>query len=338
MSCRFSVTAHLWRILFLLLLTTIVFYTFRDPYDRDGMTLLNESSAAATPQCRPSQPTIYIVKSIHGQNVPFLLGTFYLIGLKIGADFYISDDMQNNDWQLASNTKSSVVFCLTQCSSVIAKLQQYTQNVITITAIRDPVQLFRQQFATLDVQAFNRASNDLVRFMSDPVLFYRNDEADAAYARNFLSSSLEIEANGDYMSFVDSLRMLDSMMGVVIVCEYMIESMVLLEAELGLECIDWEGLLYLYQSNEYEPSANTPLNSQIKNWNELDWELYQHFNTTLTRKIKQFGAERLVEKVAQYELRLDEMSSQCQEGAALPFCEYQINDADVLRFIRNTKN
>ena len=53
--------------------------------------------------------------------------------------------------------------------------------------------------------------------MSDPVLFYRNDEADAAYARNFLSSSLEIDANGDYMSFVDSLRMLDSMMGVVIV-------------------------------------------------------------------------------------------------------------------------
>ena len=53
--------------------------------------------------------------------------------------------------------------------------------------------------------------------MSDPVSFYRHDEADAAYARNFLSSSLEIDPNGDYMSFVDSLRMLDSMMGVVIV-------------------------------------------------------------------------------------------------------------------------
>ena len=32
MSCRFSVTAHLWRILFLLLLTTIVFYTFRGKF------------------------------------------------------------------------------------------------------------------------------------------------------------------------------------------------------------------------------------------------------------------------------------------------------------------
>ena len=63
--------------------------------------------------------------------------------------------MQNSDWQLASNTKSSIVFCLSQCSSVIAKLQQYTPNVITITAIRDPVQLFRQQFSTLNVQVIN---------------------------------------------------------------------------------------------------------------------------------------------------------------------------------------
>ena len=49
----------------------------------------------------------------------------------------------------------------------------------------------------------------------------------------------------------------------------MIESIVLLKSELGLECIDWDGLLYLYQSNDFEPSANTPLNSQIKNWNEV---------------------------------------------------------------------
>ena len=53
------------------------------------------------------------------------------------------------------------------------------------------------------------------------------------------------------------------------ISEYMIESIVLLKNELGLDCIDWDGLLYLYQSNDYEPSANTPLNNQIKNWNEV---------------------------------------------------------------------
>ena len=53
----------------------------------------------------------------------------------------------------------------------------------------------------------------------------------------------------------------------------MIESIVLLKHELGLDCIDWDGLLYLYQSNDYEPSANTPLNTQIKNWNEVSSKL-----------------------------------------------------------------
>ena len=139
----------------------------------------------------------------------------------------------------------------------------------------------------------------------------------------------------------------------------MIESIVLLKNELGLDCIDWDGLLYLYQSNDYEPSANTPLNNQIKNWNEvillqfqqlkikrfqLDWELYQHFNTTLTRKIKQFGADKLVDQVAQYELRLDEISAQCQDGSRNTYCSGQLcfdlcygslTEEDVLKFIRN---
>ena len=60
--------------------------------------------------------------------------------------------MKSNDWQLTSRTKSSIVFCVDQCSSVIAKLQQYSSSVVTITAVRDPVQLFRQQFSISSVQ------------------------------------------------------------------------------------------------------------------------------------------------------------------------------------------
>ena len=53
--------------------------------------------------------------------------------------------------------------------------------------------------------------------MSNPSQFYQSGDSDAIYAKNFLSSSFEIDPNADYMSFVDSLRMLDSVMGTVIV-------------------------------------------------------------------------------------------------------------------------
>ena len=119
--------------------------------------------------------------------------------------------------------------------------------------------------------------------MGNPSAYYRENEEGSIYAKNFLSSSFGISPNADFMTFADSLRLLDTNYNFAIIwwvlifrnqikskfSEYMIESIVLLKSELGLECIDWDGLLYLYQSNDFEPSANTPLNSQIKNWNEV---------------------------------------------------------------------
>ena len=99
MSCRFSVATHLWRFLFLLLLTTIVFYTFQGKFflSKISSKLTQEPHEAAQvvnnapppPQCRPKQPTVYFVAS-SDTSTNFLFGTFYLLGAQISADFYLS--------------------------------------------------------------------------------------------------------------------------------------------------------------------------------------------------------------------------------------------------------
>jgi len=143
------------------------------------------------------------------------------------------------------------------------------RTFVIIAAARDPVQLFRKRFSDANIQSFERAGGDLVRYAAEPERYYRASDSDARFARNFLSASFEIDPNGDYSAFVDALQMLDTMGAFVIICEYMLESIVLLKYTLGLECIDWDGLLYINQDGDYEQSANTPLNNQIKNWNEV---------------------------------------------------------------------
>ena len=98
MSCRFSVATHLWRFLFLLLLTTIVFYTFQGNFDAKTKSNFGSEPHAAAPvvnkappppQCRPKQPTVYFVTS-SDSSTNFLFGTFYILGSQISADFYLS--------------------------------------------------------------------------------------------------------------------------------------------------------------------------------------------------------------------------------------------------------
>ena len=46
--------------------------------------------------------------------------------------------------------------------------------------------------------------------MGNPGAYYRENEEGSIYAKNFLSSSFGISPNADFMTFADSLRLLDT--------------------------------------------------------------------------------------------------------------------------------
>ena len=46
--------------------------------------------------------------------------------------------------------------------------------------------------------------------MGNPSAYYRENEEGSIYAKNFLSSSFGISPNADFMTFADSLRLLDT--------------------------------------------------------------------------------------------------------------------------------
>ena len=123
------------------------------------------NNAPPPPQCRPKLPTVYFVAS-SDTSTNFLFGTFYLLGAQISADFYLSkvslvspakvliclQEMSETDWNSISQTKSSIIFCASQCNYAISRLQDLSQNTFTLTAVRDPIQFFRLQFSTSNVK------------------------------------------------------------------------------------------------------------------------------------------------------------------------------------------
>ena len=60
--------------------------------------------------------------------------------------------MSDTDWNSISQTKSSIIFCTSQCNYALSRLQDLSQNTFTLTAVRDPVQFFRLQFSTSNVK------------------------------------------------------------------------------------------------------------------------------------------------------------------------------------------
>ena len=60
--------------------------------------------------------------------------------------------MSETDWNSISQTKSSIIFCASQCNYAISRLQDLSQNTFTLTAVRDPIQFFRLQFSTSNVK------------------------------------------------------------------------------------------------------------------------------------------------------------------------------------------
>lgn len=346
---RFNLTAHVWRGLFLFSLTTIVFYTFSGRNQGPAPAVISMSASVPRREA-PPPPELrsqfcstvsrnILIKPIIDQHTPILLNLFYRIATYIDADLHISDDWQNSDWnELLNSDRRAIIICLEDCVNMIIMLKMFV-DIYSISILRDPVQVFKESFTTTwtSVKAFQRSGNDLVQFLAQPNYYYDKEESDAAHAKNFLSYSFDLDPNSDpyYLPFQNQIMSIDSTFDFIIISEYLLESLILLKAEL---CLNWDAMLFLYHSDDYVTSDSGDLNMQIRKWNSLDFELYTHFNQSLWSQIRDFN-EINTEK-EKYEAHLSRVKTICRSvllESDRQFCaESNLSDQDVLNSVRNS--
>ena len=92
-------------------------------------------------------------------------------------------------------------------------------------------------------------------------------------------------------------QMLDQKFSLVLIAEYLPESLILLK---DLLCWSIDDIVYFKHKARRGRNRTLQENvqSKLRNWNRVDVRLNEHFNRTLWWKIKAYGAERMMSDVA----------------------------------------
>ncbi|XP_034286681.1 galactose-3-O-sulfotransferase 4 isoform X2 [Pantherophis guttatus] len=183
--------------------------------------------------------------------------------------------------------------------------------------VRDPASLAESAFSYYRgvVPAFRRARS-LPEFLASPQNFYRPGERGSHYARNLLwfDFGLDPPANPGLATIHAALLGLDRIFHLVLLTEYMDESLVLLRDAL---CWSFKDVV-AFQHNLRNPEAVHQLGrtdaAQLRAWNHLDWHLYTHFNRTFWARVKHFGTARMAGEVAILRKQRAEFTQRCLQG------------------------
>lgn len=178
-----------------------------------------------------------------------------------------------------------------------AELRRVMPNdTVYVTIVREPGSMFESLFTYYNqyCQSFKRVPNgSLEAFLQEPWRYYRPEEKDSMYARNTLTFDLggdKDRAATDAAYARKFVSDVERVFSLVMIAEYFDESLVLLRRLLSW---DLDDVLY-FKLNMRTPSSKrslTPgLPAKIRAWNWLDAALYDHFNSSLWRRLSALGA------------------------------------------------
>ena len=178
------------------------------------------------------------------------------------------------------------------------EMEAVVPDATYVTIIRDPVSQFESAFAYYDIAkklGLSRYDNPLAEFMKKPRTYFNMRTFDYYWQilRNSQIYDLGLNhADHDNECVVDSkISTLERELDLVMLTEYFPESLILLKK---LLCWDFEDILYVsnrVRSSKYRVDLPTDLKDKIRQWNSADRKLYEHFNKTFWRRVKEYGPE-----------------------------------------------
>lgn len=182
------------------------------------------------------------------------------------------------------------------------------------TILRDPATMAESSFSYYRSvsSAFKKAPN-FKTFIYHPSHYYNEGERSNHYARNLLWFDLGFNPNAPYTVTLAraGTRAVEGIFKLVLLAEYFDESMILLKEEL---CWDLDDVVTFKLNIR---GSSRPLQPEevkkLREWNALDWYLYDYFNSTFWEKVERFGKEKMDNEVSRLRQRRQQLAELCLE-------------------------
>ncbi|XP_072315854.1 galactose-3-O-sulfotransferase 4 isoform X2 [Eucyclogobius newberryi] len=220
--------------------------------------------------------------------------------------------------------------------------------------VRDPVALAESSFAYYkEVAPAFRKAKSLGEFADNPRRFYDPRLRNNHYARNLLWFDFGMDHNANFSAALarHGENVIKQVFKLVLVSEYFDQSMILLRHALcwPLDAVVSFSLNARQQKSERSSSwvakaapsqAKTLPNlslteeqrEKLREWNALDWALYQAFNRTFWEKIQKFGSARMAQEVALLRTRRQDLARICLRDGGKPVEAQRIRDKMIRPF------
>ncbi|KAM8953212.1 galactose-3-O-sulfotransferase 2-like [Pelodytes ibericus] len=188
------------------------------------------------------------------------------------------------------------------------------------TILRNPISLMESSFSyykNLDV--FSNATS-LEDFIDNTSKYYNGTSVSSNYAKNLMSFDLGFDHNGKESEkhFKLMRQAVETMFDLVLISEYFDQSLVLLKNALCWTFDDVLSFPLNSRSNSTKQATSKQTQEKIKNWNQLDWQLYVYFNRSFWNQVEKYGRERMELEVQELQGRRAEISQICLQDKVDP--------------------
>ncbi|XP_053567415.1 galactose-3-O-sulfotransferase 2-like [Bombina bombina] len=202
-------------------------------------------------------------------------------------------------------------------SSLVEKVMP--SNTFYFTILRNPIDVMESSFSYFRTRnAFGKAKN-LEDFLKNSSVFYHPNANISFFAKNFMTFDLGFDHNGIENSkhFLLTCRMVEATFNLVLITEYVDESLILLKDALCWSLDDVVAFPLNIRSNSSKVSLSLETQQKIKKWNQLDWQLYNYFNKTFWNKVETFGRERMQREVEELKRKRALLVETCLLGEGI---------------------
>ena len=174
------------------------------------------------------------------------------------------------------------------------EMDAVVHNAIYVTILRSPVEQFESAFGYYELAKYiglQNTKNPIELFMQKPKHYFDKKFMAYYWSRNaqLYDLGFDHKYDEDPYTIQYQIKKLDFEFDLVILTEYFDESLLLLRKQL---CWDWDDILYFpkgIRSSSHRFNISSALRDKIMVWNDADVQLYDHFNRTLWRKIREYG-------------------------------------------------
>ncbi|CAL8384812.1 unnamed protein product [Arctogadus glacialis] len=222
------------------------------------------------------------------------------------------------------------------------------KDTFYFSILREPLSLAKSSFAYFhDICPTFRKAGSLGAFADSPGSFHKAHLRNSHYARNLLwfDFGMDPNANVTQEQVREGLVTIRKNFKLILLSEYFDQSMVLLRHAL---CWPLDAVVSFTLNKAHyrppqggaedgfdlrQPVVNVSLTpaqrEKLREWNALDWHLYQAFNRSFWEDVRHFGPERMDQEVALLRARRDQLAGVCLPKAGEPVEAHHIGNKDI---------